>query len=425
MSTTRNPSVVGLGYVGLPVAVAFGRRFPGTIAFDSDAAKVARLGRGEEPTGALAPEEVRTADVRWTSDPGDLAAADFHVIAVPTPIDAHRRPDLSALERAAATVGAALSPGDVVVLESTVYPGVTEEVLGPILAATSGLTQGVDFKLGYSPERINPGDAEHTFERIRKVVAAEDEETLAVLEACYGAVVEAGLHRAQSIRVAEAAKVIENVQRDLNIALVNELAMLFDRMGLDTRDVLEAAGSKWNFHPYRPGLVGGHCIGVDPYYLTTKAEAIGFHPQVILAGRRINDGMGAFVAAKTVKLLIERGRGVKGARVAVLGLTFKPDVADLRNSRVPDIVRELAEVGVETLLHDPLVEADAARSEYGLELLERTDLEGLDAVLLAVPHTVLRPLALELVRGGVDLLVDVMGGIDPAEVPDGVRTWRL
>jgi len=421
----RRIAVIGLGYVGLPVTVAFARRFPGTIGFDVDREKVARLAAGSDPTGAVPDDEVRAADVTWTADADDLAAADFYVVAVPTPIDEHRRPDLTPLESAGRTVAGALAAGDVVVLESTVYPGVTEEVLGPILAAGSGLVCGTDFTLGYSPERINPGDREHTFETIRKIVAGQDAATLEILAEVYGTVVEAGVHRADSIRVAEAAKVIENVQRDLNIALVNELAMLFDRMGIDTRGVLEAAGSKWNFHAYRPGLVGGHCIGVDPYYLTSKAEAIGFHPQVILAGRRINDGMGSFVAARTIKLLIERGRGVKGARVGVLGVTFKPDVPDLRNSRVPEIVSELSEFGVEVLLHDPLVAAEDVHAEYGLETVAEDALTALDAVVLAVPHAEVVPLAERLVAGGVDTLVDVLWGVDPEKLPEGVRYWRL
>jgi UDP-N-acetyl-D-galactosamine dehydrogenase len=421
----RRIAVVGLGYVGLPVAVAFGRRFPGTIGFDTDRAKVERLRKGKDPTGAVAGADLAAIQVEWTAEPADLSAADLFIIAVPTPIDAHHRPDLSALRGAARIVGGALSPGDIVVLESTVYPGVTEEVMGAVLEEASGLRSGVDFTLGYSPERINPGDREHTFERIVKIVAGQDEATLEVLVACYGAVVEAGLHRAPSIRVAEAAKVIENIQRDLNIALVNELSMLFDRLDIDTRSVLEAAGSKWNFHPYRPGLVGGHCIGVDPYYLTTKAESIGFHPQVILAGRRINEGMGFHVATRTIKLLAEAEVPIRGARVAVLGIAFKPNVPDLRNSRVPDIVRELREFGAEVLVHDPLVEADEVVHEYGIELVAREALAELDAVVLAVPHDALAPLALELVGGRAALLVDVMWGVDPARVPAGTRYWRL
>jgi UDP-N-acetyl-D-galactosamine dehydrogenase len=421
----RKIAVVGLGYVGLPVAVAFARRFPGTIGFDVDVRKVERLRKGEDPTGAVEPDDLAAAEILWSADAQDLAAAQIYIIAVPTPIDEQRRPDLSALRSAARTVGSALSPGDVVVLESTVYPGVTEEVMGPILAEVSGLRCGTDFALGYSPERINPGDAEHTFERIQKVVSGQDPETLAILAECYGAVVTAGLHLAPSIKVAEAAKVIENIQRDLNIALVNELSMLFDRLEIDTRAVLEAAGSKWNFHAYRPGLVGGHCIGVDPYYLTTKAESIGFHPQVILAGRRINEGMGSHVASKTIKLLIERGVSVRGARVAVLGIAFKPDVPDLRNSRVPDIVRELREFGVEVLVHDPLVEAEEVEHEYGIELHPREELTELDAVVLAVPHAALLPVAGELMREKASLLVDVMWGVEPQSLPDGALYWRL
>ena len=425
---TRRIAVVGLGYVGLPVAVAFARRFPGTIGFDVDAKKIERLRKGVDGTGSVDPADLARIDVRWSSDPTDLAAANLYVIAVPTPIDAHHRPDLSALRAAARTVGPSLSRGDIVVLESTVYPGVTEEVMGPVLEEASGLRSGVDFTLGYSPERINPGDKEHTFERIVKIVSGQDEATRKVVAECYGAVVEAGLHLAPSIRVAEAAKVIENTQRDqrdLNIALVNELSMLFDRLDIDTRAVLEAAGSKWNFHPYRPGLVGGHCIGVDPYYLTTKAESIGFHPQVILAGRRINEGMGFHVATRTIKLLTECNVSIRGARIAVLGIAFKPNVPDLRNSRVPDIVRELNEFGADVMVHDPLVEAEEVVHEYGIELTPREELVEIDAVILAVPHDALKPLALELVDGRAALLVDVMWGVDPQRVPAGKRYWRL
>jgi len=420
----RKLAVIGLGYVGLPVVVAFGRRFPGTVGFDLDAAKVERLQSGEDPTGAVQDRELGAADVRWTSTPSDLEEADFYVVTVPTPIDEHRRPDLSAVEAAGRTIGSVLSKGDIVVLESTVYPGVTEEVLGRLLEETSGLVSGRDFKLGYSPERINPGDPEHTFESTQKVVSAQDEASRKVIEEVYGAVVEAGLHLAPSIRVAEAAKVIENIQRDLNIALVNELAMLFDRLGIDTRDVLEVAGSKWNFHPYRPGLVGGHCIGVDPYYLTAKAESVGFHPQVILAGRRTNDRMAEFVASKTIELLVARDRGLEGARVGVLGVTFKPNVPDLRNSRVPEIVRELEESGVEVLLHDPLVETDEVHAEYGLGMVRSDSLRDLDGLVLAVPHEELIATARTLVDGGVDTLIDVHGVLDPGTLPDDLRYWR-
>src|SRR5690606_7730024 len=316
-------AVIGLGYVGLPVAIALAKKFPGTIGFDVNPKRIQALKEGRDATGEVDSEDLRATTLRFTHDPAELRGATFLVVAVPTPVDANRRPDLEPLRRASETVGAALAPGAVVVYESTVYPGVTEDFCGPILERVSGLRRGRDFFLGYSPERINPGDKEHTLERVTKVVSGEDEATLERVAAVYGAIVPVGVHRAPSIRAAEAAKVIENAQRDLNIAFMNELAMIFDRLGLRTKDVLAAARTKWNFLPFTPGLVGGHCIGVDPYYLTHKAEEVGYHPQVILAGRRINDGMGAFVAQKTVKLLASGGEFVKGARVGVLGLTFK------------------------------------------------------------------------------------------------------
>jgi len=423
----RKIAIVGLGYVGLPVALAFGRKFPGTIGFDRDEAKVKRLRAGEDPTGQVTREELSRAGLKLTVDPGDLRDADFFVVAVPTPIDPQHRPDLTALREASRTVGGALSPGDVVVFESTVYPGVTEEVYGPILAEASGLVCGSDFKLAYSPERINPGDSEHTFEKIQKVVSGQDEETLDIVAACYGSVVDAGLHRASSIRVAESAKVIENVQRDLNIALMNELAIIFDRLGIDTSEVLAAASTKWNFHRYRPGLVGGHCIGVDPYYLTSKAEEVGVHPQVILAGRRINDGMGSFIAASTLKQLAAAGRPISRARVALLGIAFKANVPDIRNSRVPDVQRELREYGAEVLVHDPLVDAEEALAEYGIELVGREALTDIHAIVLAIPHDELAELALELAResGTQTPVVDVMWGIDPGTLPAGTPYWRL
>ena len=424
----RTVAVIGLGYAGLPVVVAFARRFPGTIGFDRDVEKVGRLRAGLDPTGVVSPDALRLAEVAWTTEPADLAAASFYVIAVPTPIDDERRPDLADLEAAAETLGGVLARGDIVVLESTVYPGVTEEVLGPLLANASGLEPGVDFALGYSPERINAGDREHSFESVTKVVSAQDPETLAVLVAHYGEIVESGLFEAASIRVAEAAEVIENVQRDLNIALVNELSRLFEHMGVDTRAVLETAGSKWNFHAYRPGLVGGHCIGVDPYYLTSKAQSIGFDPEVILAGRRTNDNMGTYVAARIVKLLVERGGSVKDARVAVLGLTFKPDVADLRNSQVPVVVRELIAFGIDVLVHDPLVSATEAERACGFAPTAPDELVALDAVVLAVPHRGLTEFALDRVRAGAGLLIDLMWAVDNrtvASLGDHVRFWRL
>jgi UDP-N-acetyl-D-glucosamine/UDP-N-acetyl-D-galactosamine dehydrogenase len=421
-------AIVGLGYVGLPVALAFARRFPGTVGFDVSAAKVGELARGFDRTGEIEPEALASSGLRFSADPAELRDATFFVVAVPTPIDAHRRPDLSYLERASELLGSVIAPGAVVVYESTVYPGVTEEVCGPILERVSGLRRGRDFFLGYSPERINPGDKEHTLERIVKVVAGEDAATLERVAAAYGAIIEAGVHRAPSIQVAEAAKVIENTQRDLNIALMNELAIIFDRLGLRTVDVLAAAGSKWNFLPFRPGLVGGHCIGVDPYYLTSKAEQVGYHPEVILAGRRINDGMGAYVAQKTVKLLAQRPVPLSSARVAVLGLTFKENVADLRNSRVPDIVQELTAFGIEVLVHDDVADAEEAETEYGLRLSPWEELRDLDAIVLAVAHRAyperIRACLPGMMRPG-GVLIDVKAALDPASVAEGVTYWSL
>ena len=379
-------AVIGQGYVGLPVTLAFARAFPGTVGFDVDSAKVRRLAEGIDVTGETDAAELTATPVRFTSDEGDLRGATFFVVAVPTPITADRRPDLSYLRAASETVGRALSPGAVVVYESTVYPGVTEEVCGPVLERVSGLRRGVDFTLGYSPERINPGDKEHTLDKVVKVVAGEDEATLERVAAAYERIVPAGVFRASSIKVAEAAKVIENTQRDLNIALMNELAMIFDRLGIDTVDVLEAAGTKWNFLPFRPGLVGGHCIGVDPYYLTHKAQQIGYHPEVILAGRRINDSMGAHVAQRVVKLMQQRGLRTTGARVLVLGLAFKENCPDLRNTRVTDIIDELRSYSVEVEVHDPWVSPAQARHEYGISPVAEPAPGSYDAVILAVAH---------------------------------------
>jgi UDP-N-acetyl-D-galactosamine dehydrogenase len=420
--------IIGLGYVGLPVAVGMARAHGGVIGFDIDAARVAALRRGIDATGEFRPDELAGLDLCLTAEPAELAGCTCFILTVPTPIDANRQPDLGALRRACATVARVLAPGGMVVVESTVYPGVTEEVCGPLLAAGAGLRQGRDFQLGYSPERINPGDREHRLETIVKVVAAEDAAGLERLAAIYGPVVAAGLHRAPSIRVAEAAKAIENTQRDLNIALMNELALICDRLGIRTRDVLRAAATKWNFLPFTPGLVGGHCIGVDPYYLTAKAENLGYHPQVILAGRRINDGMGAFVAQKLVKLLIARDVPVRRARVGVLGLTFKENVPDLRNSRVPDILKELASFGVTASVHDALATEAAARAEYGLDLVPLELFHGLDALVLAVPHLAYRGLgeaglAAMLQPGGI--LVDVRSALDPALLPPSLTYWSL
>jgi UDP-N-acetyl-D-galactosamine dehydrogenase len=421
-------AVVGLGYVGLPVALAFARHFPGTIGFDIDATKVDELRRGHDRTGETQGDGLATTTMRFTSDPAELRDATFFVVAVPTPVDRDNRPDLTPVIKASETVGRVLSAGAAVVYESTVYPGVTEDICGPILERESGLRAGVDFHLGYSPERINPGDHEHTLERIVKVVAGDDAATLDRVAAAYGAIIEAGVHRAPSIKVAEAAKVIENTQRDINIALMNEIALIFDRIGIRTADVLEAAGTKWNFLRFSPGLVGGHCIGVDPYYLTSKAQQLGYHPEVILAGRRINDRMGEYIAGRLVKLLIDADRPVKGARVGVLGLTFKENVADLRNSRVPDILRELEQFGIEALVHDPHASPAEARHEYGVELTPLDDLTDLDGLVLAVAHEAFMDKGIDDLVGRVrpgGVVIDVKSVVSPAAVDGRVTLWSL
>lgn len=415
-------AVIGLGYVGLPVAVAFAKKFAGTVGFDIDERRVAELQGGHDRTNEVDDAELGDLDLSFTADAAALRGCTFFVVTVPTPIDSERRPNLNALRSASRSVGAALTKGAVVVYESTVYPGVTEEVCGPILEEVSGLTRGVDFFVGYSPERINPGDKVHRLESITKVVSGEDAATLDRVAATYGAIVDAGVHRAPTIQVAEAAKVIENTQRDLNIALMNELSLIFGRLGIRTADVLAAAGTKWNFLPFRPGLVGGHCIGVDPYYLTARAESVGYRPEVILSGRRVNDGMGAYVAQQVIKQLNLRGRSAKGARVAVLGLTFKENVPDTRNSKVPDIVKELKEFGSDVLVHDPLADATDALHEWGLELCDRSDLRQLDALVLAVQHEAylqdLPSLLGALKSDGV--VFDVKTVIPEDTVPDGV-----
>jgi UDP-N-acetyl-D-galactosamine dehydrogenase len=424
----RGFAVIGLGYVGLPVALALARKFTPVTGFDISKERIAALRAGQDVTGEISAAALFGSSLHLSNDPDAIAAASFVIVTVPTPIDAERRPDLRPLIEACALIGSRMRHGTVVVFESTVYPGLTRELSGPLLAKASGLKQGVDFKLGYSPERINPGDEHHRLETIVKIVAGEDAETLERVAAVYGRIVNAGLHRAASIEVAEAAKVIENTQRDLNIALMNELAIIFDRLGIPTRDVLAAAATKWNFLPFTPGLVGGHCIGVDPYYLTARAEAAGYFPQVILSGRRINDGMGGFIAQRMVKLLIAAGRPVRGARIAIIGLTFKENVPDLRNSRVPDIVAELREFGIAAMVADPLAQADDARREYGIELVPLDDFAALDGLILAVPHRVVaeagwQRLFAALAPGGV--FVDVKSTIAREEVPPQVQYWSL
>ncbi len=428
MSHGRKISVVGLGYVGLPVAVAFGQS-ESVVGFDIDAHRIAELERGVDRTNEVTSAQLETSDIRFTSDPQVLADADFHIVAVPTPIDDAKRPNLGPLLAASRTVGRVLSRGDIVVYESTVYPGATEEDCVPVLEDESGLVCGEDFTVGYSPERINPGDREHTFTRITKVVSGQDARTLDVVAAVYESVVAAGVHRASTIRVAEAAKVIENTQRDLNIALMNELALIFDRMGIDTRDVLEAAGTKWNFLPFRPGLVGGHCIGVDPYYLTHKATMVDYYPQVILAGRRINDGMGAHVASQVVKSLIGQGHPVHEAVVTVLGLTFKEDVPDLRNTKVIDIVHELEEFGVSVQIHDPEADPAEAEREYGVSLMSREALRPAHCVVLAVAHREYVADGWDSIMGllenGPSVVIDIKGALPREDAPADVSLWRL
>ncbi len=434
LRTDEKIAVIGLGYVGLPVALAFARAFEHVVGFDIDPRRVEELNRGHDRTNEVEGDALKKTTLKMTTDPAALAGISFFVVTVPTPIDANRQPDLRPVKSASESVGRVLTKldwkpeGAIVVYESTVYPGVTEEYCGPILEKLSGLQQGKDFKLGYSPERINPGDREHTLERTVKVVSGEDEASLARVASAYGAIVPAGVFKAASIKVAEAAKVIENTQRDLNIALMNELSLIFDRMGIRTRDVLAAAGTKWNFLKFYPGLVGGHCIGVDPYYLTAKAEILGYHPEVILAGRRINDGMGTYVAQKLIKLLIGRDIPVKRAKVGVLGLTFKENVPDLRNSRVPDILAELRQFGIEPMVADSRADAEEAHHEYGIALTPLEKLTGLDAVVFAVSHDEYKGLGGEKLHTLVHdrgVVIDVKSMLDPKAVPSGLAYWCL
>ncbi len=422
-------AVVGLGYVGLPLAVEFGK-VRTTIGYDRADARIAELARGHDHTGELSESEIAAAKLlRVTADAAVLHEADYIIVAVPTPVDAARKPDFGPLESASETVGRHMKRGAIVIYESTVYPGATEEVCVPILERYSKLRWREDFHIGYSPERINPGDKEHTLARIVKIVSGDDAATLDKVGDLYATIVKAGVYRASSIRVAEAAKVIENTQRDLNIALINELAILFGHLGLDTQEVLEAAGTKWNFLPFRPGLVGGHCIGVDPYYLTHKAESVGYHPQVILAGRRINDGMGRHIAEKTVAQIVAAGRAVKGARVNVLGLTFKENVPDLRNSKVADVIAALREAGVEVHVHDPLADAAEAQHEYGIDLEPWEALPKADALILAVPHRSYLDMPLPALTAALNpagCVIDIKSALDRAELErGGLNVWRL
>jgi UDP-N-acetyl-D-galactosamine dehydrogenase len=428
MNETLRVAVVGLGYVGLPLAVAFGKKYR-TIGFDLSESKIESYRCHIDPMGEIESADLEAARLRLSTDPAILREADFVVIAVPTPVDEAHIPDFGPLIGASTMAGRNLKPGAIVVFESTVYPGATEEVCIPLLEKHSGLQWKKDFFVGYSPERINPGDREHTLTRIVKVVSADLPATLDVVADTYGSIIEAGVHRATSIKVAEAAKVIENTQRDLNIALVNELSLIFHRIGIDTTEVLEAAGTKWNFLPFRPGLVGGHCIGVDPYYLTHKAEILGLHPEVILAGRRINDGMGRYIAEQAVKCMISRGFAVKDTDVIVMGLTFKENCSDLRNSKVIDVIRELESYGARVSVHDPIASPEEAMHEYGVKLVSWDDLPRAGAIVAAVAHESLvkRPVAdqvAKLLPNGV--YVDVKCKADQASLREfGVEVWRL
>lgn len=422
-------AVVGLGYVGLPLAVEFGKKYR-TIGFDLSSEKIACYKRHTDPTGEVSTEDLKAAvHLEVSTDPSTLKQADFVVVAVPTPVDDAHQPDFSPLVGSSTSVGRNLKQGVIVVFESTVYPGATEDICIPIIEKESGKRWKQDFFVGYSPERINPGDKERTVTKIVKVVSGDTPETLAKVQEIYGSVITAGVYPASSIKVAEAAKVIENTQRDLNIALMNELAIIFDRMGINTLEVLQAAGTKWNFLPFRPGLVGGHCIGVDPYYLTHKAQKLGYHPEVILAGRRINDGMGKFVAEKTIKQMVLNGHPVKNMPIIVLGLTFKEDCPDLRNSRVIDVIKELESYGAKVFVHDPVAEANEAQHEYGVDLVAWEDLPKAAAIVLAVGHREYKLKATgeilsKLEKGGV--LSDVKSMLNPADFEGtGISLWRL
>ena len=422
-------SLVGLGYVGMPIAVAFAKKVK-VIGYDLNSKKIELYKAGIDPTNEVGNDTIKSTAVEFTADASKLMEAKFHIVAVPTPVHDDHTPDLTPLEGASRILGQNLTKGSVVVYESTVYPGVTEDVCVPILEKESGLKCGVDFKVGYSPERINPGDKVHRLETIVKIVSGMDEETLDTVAKVYELVVDAGVHRASSIKVAEAAKVIENSQRDINIAFMNELSIIFNKIGIDTKSVLEAAGTKWNFLKFYPGLVGGHCIGVDPYYLTYKAEMLGYHSQVILAGRRINDDMGKYVAENVVKSLIKADKSVKNARVAILGFTFKENCPDTRNSKIFDIVKELREYGIEPLIADPTADAGEANRLYGVNFVELTSIENMDAVVLAVAHNEFSQFAMpdmdKLFGNGKKILLDIKGLLDRCEYEKaGYLYWRL
>lgn len=422
----RKIGVVGLGYVGLPVAVAFGKQHK-TVGFDINKERISELQNGCDRTHETRKEDLKTADVHFTSDKSDLLECDLIIIAVPTPINKHKQPELSPLVRASETVGNILKKGDIVVYESTVYPGATEDVCVPVLEEYSNLKCGEDFFIGYSPERINPGDREHTFEKITKVVSGQTPEVLDVISEAYSSVVKAGVYKAESIQVAEAAKVIENIQRDVNVALMNELAVIFNKLGIEIKDVLAAAGTKWNFLKFSPGLVGGHCIGVDPYYLTHKAQEVGHHPEIILAGRRINDGMAGYIAVSIIKEMLRKNLPVRGATLNFLGLTFKENTPDLRNTKVIDLIKELKDFGLKVAVHDAEANAEEAKRLYGITLVDKTELQQTDFLVIAVPHQ-------EYVDNRQDYLstlsengivCDIKGMVEAEDLTGRQSVWRL
>ena len=423
-------SLVGLGYVGMPIAIEFAKRGVKVIGYDLNAKKIETYKKGIDPTNEVGDQVIKDTTVEFTSDETKLREAKFHIVAVPTPVNSDHTPDLTPVEGASKILGRNLTKGSIVVFESTVYPGVTEDVCVPILERESGLKCGVDFKIGYSPERINPGDKVHRLNTITKIVSGMDEESLDTIAKVYEIVVDAGVHRAESIKVAEAAKVIENSQRDINIAFMNELSIIFNKMGIDTQAVLEAAGTKWNFLPFKPGLVGGHCIGVDPYYLTYKAEELGYHSQIILSGRRINDDMGKYVAENIVKNLIKSDKTVKSAKVAILGFTFKENCPDTRNTKIIDIVNELKEYGITPVVADPVADAEEAKKLYGIEFVSINEIKEMDAVVLAVAHDIFKEMEStkieSLFNEGKKVLVDIKGILNRKEYENaGYNYWRL
>lgn len=426
-------SVIGLGYVGMPIAIAFAKKKVDVIGFDINENKIELYKSGIDPTNEVGNEEIKETTVEFTADESKLKEARFHIIAVPTPINSDKTPDLSPVEGASRTVGRNLTKGSIVVYESTVYPGVTEDICVPILEKESGLKCGVDFKIGYSPERINPGDKVHTLEKIIKIVSGMDDESLEEVAKVYELVIEAGVHRAPSIKVAEAAKVVENSQRDINIAFMNELAMVFDRMRIDTKDVIDAMNTKWNALGFYPGLVGGHCIGVDPYYFVYEAEKLGYHSQIILSGRKINDGMGKFVADAIIKKLILTNKVVKQSKVAILGITFKENCPDTRNSKVIDIIESLREYGIEPIVIDPEADVEEAKREYGIELVDIKDVKDADCLVLAVAHDIFKQMSwkeIDSLFGNFDnnekVLIDVKSMLDRSEIEEkGYSYWRL